>query len=97
MGNTWQVCRAFFVSPSLLTFFCQQFKDFLSNQYEPTQIFGSAKGFYVRYIEDIPDPCVKLWNVLHISLSRKSRHLDRVAQKQVARHVYVGALCEVLT
>ncbi len=37
----------------------------------------------MRYIEDIPDACVKLWNVQHIALSRKSRHLDRVAQKQV--------------
>jgi len=46
-------------------------------------VFGFCKGFYVRYNEDIPDPCVKLWNVQHIVLSRKSRHLDRVAQKQV--------------
>jgi hypothetical protein len=46
-------------------------------------VFGAVKGYYVRYIEDIPDACVKSWNVQHIGLSRKSRHLDRVAQKQV--------------
>jgi hypothetical protein len=85
MGNTWQVCRflSFIPSPRTLIFFLQ-FKDFLGNNSDPTLIFGAAKGFYVRYIEDIPDACVKLWNVQHISLSRKSRHLDRVAQKQVA-------------
>jgi hypothetical protein len=58
-----------------------QFKGFHAR--EPTEVFGAAKGFYVRYNEDIPDSCVKLWNVQHIGLSRKSRHLDRVAQKQV--------------
>jgi hypothetical protein len=62
-----------------------QFKEFHSR--EPTQVFGAVKGFYVRYNEDIPDACVKLWNVQHIGLSRKSRHLDRVAQKQVRRAV----------
>jgi len=50
---------------------------------EPAKVFAVAMGFYVRYIEDIPDACVKQWNVQHIGLSKKSRHLDRVAQKQV--------------
>lgn len=58
-----------------------QFKEFHSR--EPTDVFGAVKGYYVRYIEDIPDACVKSWNVQHIGLSRKSRHLDRVAQKQI--------------
>ena len=64
-----------------LSTFRRQFKDF--HEREPTQVFGLVKGFYLRFIEDIPDACVKLWNVQHIGLSRKSRHLDRVAQKQV--------------
>ena len=62
-----------------------QFKDFHEkiHEREPAKVFAVAKGFYVRYIEDIPDACVKQWNVQHIGLSKKSRHLDRVAQKQV--------------
>ena len=64
-----------------LSTFRRQFKDF--HEREPTQVFGLVKGFYLRFIEDIPDACVKLWNVQHITLSRKSRHMDRVAQKQV--------------
>ena len=64
-----------------LSTFRRQFKDF--HEREPPQVFGLVKGFYLRFIEDIPDACVKLWNVQHIGLSRKSRHLDRVAQKQV--------------
>ena len=72
-----------------------QFKDFHEkiHEREPAKVFAVAKGFYVRYIEDIPDACVKQWNVQHIGLSKKSRHLDRVAQKQVLLAAGACGLC----